>query len=49
MSENKEFKQIINQLLENHHTAVSTIAHEFAIHLLLCHLLFKLWKYSIRK
>lgn len=28
MSENKEFKQIINQLLENHHTAVSTIAHE---------------------
>lgn len=28
MEENKEAKQIISQLLENHHTAVSTIAHE---------------------
>ena len=28
MEENKEAKQIISQLLENHHTTVSTIAHE---------------------
>lgn len=28
MKENKDAKQIISQLLENHHTAVSTIAHE---------------------
>lgn len=28
MSENKEAKQIISQLLENYHTTVSTIAHE---------------------
>lgn len=28
MEENKDAKQIINQLLENHHTTVSTIAHE---------------------
>ena len=28
MEENKDARQIINQLLENHHTAVSTIAHE---------------------
>lgn len=28
MEENKDAKQIISQLLENHHTAVSTIAHE---------------------
>lgn len=28
MEENKEAKQIISQLLENHHTAVSMIAHE---------------------
>ena len=28
MKENKDAKQIISQLLENHHTTVSTIAHE---------------------
>ena len=28
MEENKDARQIISQLLENHHTAVSTIAHE---------------------
>ena len=28
MEENKEAKQIISQLLENHHTSVSMIAHE---------------------
>lgn len=28
MEENKDAKQIITQLLENHHTTVSTIAHE---------------------
>lgn len=28
MEENKDAKQIISQLLENHHTTVSTIAHE---------------------
>ena len=28
MEENKDTKQIISQLLENHHTTVSTIAHE---------------------
>lgn len=28
MEENKDVKQIISQLLENHHTTVSTIAHE---------------------
>lgn len=28
MEENKEAKQIISQLMENHHTTVSTIAHE---------------------
>lgn len=28
MEENKDVKQIISQLLENHHTAVSMIAHE---------------------
>ncbi len=28
MEENKTAKQIISQLLENHHTAISTIAHE---------------------
>lgn len=28
MEENKDAKQIISQLLENHHTTISTIAHE---------------------
>ena len=28
MEENEDVKQIITQLLENHHTAVSTISHE---------------------
>ena len=28
MEENEDARQIINQLLENHHAAVSTIAHE---------------------
>lgn len=28
MEENREAKQIISQLLENHHTTVSMIAHE---------------------
>ena len=28
MEENREAKQIISQLLENHHTSVSMIAHE---------------------
>lgn len=28
MEENKDAKQIISQLLENHHTAIATVAHE---------------------